>query len=631
MKIENPDYRMFFESAPGLYLVLDPQLTIVAASDAYLAASMTKRESIYGKYLFDVFPDNPGDPKADGVSNLSYSLNYVLKNKAPHTMQVQKYDIRRPDGTFEERNWKPLNTPVLNEKNEVAWIIHRVEDATELVRMKKELDEKEEIAQSEKRFRALIENNNEAISLFDSKFVPIYRSPAISRISGYLMEEVMDKNQASSVHPDDREIVQTTMQSVSANPGKTFPVTFRQQHKNGHYIWLEGTLTNLLHDESVQAIVSNMRDITRGKQSQDELLLLSSIVNSSEDAIISTNLDGKIMSWNHGAEALYGWTAEEASGKPILIIIPSPRRDEELEILAKVSAGETIQHYITERMHRNGSMLSVSLSVSPIKNSEGKTTGASKISRDISALTKAHGAINELNIKLENRARELEESNQELERFAYIASHDLQEPLRMVSSFLQLLKKKYNDQLDDTARQYIAYATDGSERMKKLIQDLLEYSRVGVNKDDYSLIDLDQLLNYIASLFKDELNVNNATLTIGKLPRIEGRKPQFTQLFQNLVSNSIKYRSTEPLKIEIGCIDNKKEWEFFITDNGIGIDPKYNEKIFIIFQRLHNRSEYAGTGIGLSICRKIVERHGGKMWVESTAGKGSTFRFTIPK
>jgi light-regulated signal transduction histidine kinase (bacteriophytochrome) len=170
---------------------------------------------------------------------------------------------------------------------------------------------------------------------------------------------------------------------------------------------------------------------------------------------------------------------------------------------------------------------------------------------------------------------------------------------------------------------------DGGERMKKLIHDLLEYSRVGVNKDDYAEIDLNLLIYYVTGLFKE--NIAGAELIIHELPVINGRKAQFTQLFQNLLSNSIKYRGKEPLRIEIGCVEKKEEWEFFIRDNGIGIDPKFNEKIFIIFQRLHNRSEYAGTGIGLSICKKIVERHGGKMWVESSLGEGSAFRFTLPK
>jgi len=201
----------------------------------------------------------------------------------------------------------------------------------------------------------------------------------------------------------------------------------------------------------------------------------------------------------------------------------------------------------------------------------------------------------------------------------------------MVTSFLQLLQKKYAANLDETANQYIHFAVDGAERMKKLIQDLLEYSRVGVNKEDFTVMDMNMILGDVINLYSDKIKSSGAKIEVAHLPVLEGRKTQLSQLFQNLLSNAIKYKSNEPLKIEIGCSDKKKHWEFFIRDNGIGIDPKFSEKIFIIFQRLHNKSEYEGTGIGLAICRKIVDRHGGRMWVESEPGKGSTFRFLLCK
>jgi PAS domain S-box-containing protein len=631
MKTEDPSFKVLFESVPGLYLVLDPAFTIITASDDYLSATMTVREEIAGKNFFEVFPGNPDDIHATGVAKLRESLQTVLRDKMPHTMQVQKYDIRRTDGTFEERSWKPLNKPVLNEKNEVAWIIHRVEDVTEAMHLEKQLYVSEEVVQSEKKFRSMIENNQEAISLFNANFEPLYRSPSTARISGYTMQEITKKNGVSKLHPADSEKVKQLLKEVAASPGKSFPISFRQLHKAGHYIWMEGTLTNLLHDEDVQAIISNISDVTTRKENEELLLLLSSIISFSDDAIISSDTEGNITSWNAGAQNLFGWSAEEILGKPVLLIVPESKKQEELDILKNIREGKFVRHYETQRVRKDGNIVFVSLTASPIKNSEGVITGASKISRDITGLKKASNDIVNLNDALEKRATDLQESNLELERFAFIASHDLQEPLRMVTSFLQLLEKRYAEQLDATAKQYIHFAVDGAERMKKLIQDLLEYSRVGVNRDDYSTVNLDQVVNYACSVFNDRIVSSGARLTIGKLPLVQGGKVQLTQLFQNLLSNAIKYKSKRPLTIEIGCIEKKQEWEFFIADNGIGIDPKFNEKIFIIFQRLHNRSEYAGTGIGLSICKKIVERHGGKMWVESSLDEGSTFRFTIPK
>jgi light-regulated signal transduction histidine kinase (bacteriophytochrome) len=232
---------------------------------------------------------------------------------------------------------------------------------------------------------------------------------------------------------------------------------------------------------------------------------------------------------------------------------------------------------------------------------------------------------------MQKRAMEISESNAELERFAYVASHDLQEPLRMVTSFLQLLKKKYDGQLDDTGRQYISFAIDASDRMKKLIHDLLEYSRVGSNKEDLTMVDLNMVLYDVIKLFSDTIEKAGATIEIGHLPLAMGKKLQLMQLFQNLISNALKYRSRKPPVIKISWRETPEHLEFRVADNGIGIDPKHREKIFVIFQRLHNKNEYSGTGIGLAICKKIIERHGGKMWVESAEEQGSVFCFTLAK
>ena len=240
-------------------------------------------------------------------------------------------------------------------------------------------------------------------------------------------------------------------------------------------------------------------------------------------------------------------------------------------------------------------------------------------------------AIVEMKTNLEKFTNELQVSNSELERFAYVASHDLQEPLRMVSSFLHLLERKLGDNLDETNKQYIHYAVDGAERMKLLIQDLLQFSRVGTSTEGIRDLDCNEIMTTVHSVLSLSIKESGATIEVKELPVIRGVQAQILQVFQNLVSNAIKYKSDRPLHIEIGCLSKGSHWEFYIADNGIGIDPKFFGKIFIIFQRLHNKAEYSGTGIGLSICKKIVEKHGGTIRVESIPGEGSTFYFTIPK
>jgi len=257
-----------------------------------------------------------------------------------------------------------------------------------------------------------------------------------------------------------------------------------------------------------------------------------------------------------------------------------------------------------------------------------KMMGAMK---DITDRKKHEEAVGELNEQLNKRAKELAISNEELERFAYVASHDLQEPLRMVSSFLQLLQKKYESQLDKTALQYIDFAVDGAERMKRLILDLLEYSRVGTNKDVLVSTDMNEVVNHVLKNFNNRIMESEAIIKVNELPVIQANKSQMTQLLQNLISNAMKYNTSFVPEVEIGCNDRGSSWEFYVKDNGIGVDQKFFEKIFIIFQRLHNRNQFSGTGIGLAICKKIVDRHAGQIWLESTIGQGSTFRFTIKK
>jgi PAS domain S-box-containing protein len=233
---------------------------------------------------------------------------------------------------------------------------------------------------------------------------------------------------------------------------------------------------------------------------------------------------------------------------------------------------------------------------------------------------------------LEIRAFELATSNADLERFVYIATHDLQEPLRMVSSFTQLLKKKYEKLLDKQAVEYINYAVDGATRMKKLILDLLEYSKFNSNKEEFTATDMNKVVKDVSGIFSNEMKMAGAELIIEELPSIKAKTSLMEQLFENLIGNALKYRSAQRPVIRINCKEEENHFLFSVNDNGIGIDSKYADKIFILFRRLHNDNEcYEGTGVGLAICKKIVEMHRGTIWVESGQNKGSTFYFTISR
>jgi light-regulated signal transduction histidine kinase (bacteriophytochrome) len=227
-------------------------------------------------------------------------------------------------------------------------------------------------------------------------------------------------------------------------------------------------------------------------------------------------------------------------------------------------------------------------------------------------------------------SQELQRSNAELEQLAYVASHDLQEPLRMVASYMQLLEQKYRGQLDADAHEFIAFAVDGAKRMQALINDLLTYSRVGSAAVPMEPTDCNEVLDRALASLRLAIAESGAGIERADLPVVMGNAAQLTQLFQNLLANAIKFRSEQPLRIGVSAEPDGPFWRFSVQDNGIGIEPEYFDRIFVMFQRLHSRSAYAGTGIGLAICKKIIERHGGRIWVESAPGHGAAFKFTLP-
>lgn len=231
---------------------------------------------------------------------------------------------------------------------------------------------------------------------------------------------------------------------------------------------------------------------------------------------------------------------------------------------------------------------------------------------------------------LATRTRELERSNADLEQFAYVASHDLQEPLRMISSYVQLLGRRYRDKLDADADEFIDFAVDGALRMQTLINDLLAYSRVSTEAKPFEPVDCDKVVDDVLANLEVAISDSAAEITRDPMPPVYADSTQLAQLFQNLIANALKFRGENPPKVHVGARSEGDEWQISIQDNGIGIDPRFSDRIFVIFQRLHGRANYPGNGIGLSICKKIVERHGGRIWVESQEGGGSTFCFTVP-
>jgi PAS domain S-box-containing protein len=343
-------------------------------------------------------------------------------------------------------------------------------------------------------------------------------------------------------------------------------------------------------------------------------------------AIFTLDSHGMVASWNAGAERIKGYKADEIIGQNFSRFYLQNDIDQgkpEAELLIAAASGRSeIEHW---RVRKDGSQFWASVVITAAHDSSGRLLGFSEISQDISLRKKSEQ-------HLMKTVGELKRSNDELQQFAYVASHDLQEPLRMVASYTQLLAKRYKGRLDPEADEFIAYAVDGSNRMQGLIQDLLAYSRAGTNGRALREVSSEKALKDALLNLRVTIQESGALVTHDWLPAITSDDTQLVQVFQNLVGNAIKYRSAEVPQVHVSATKNGgKEWIFSVRDNGLGIDPQYFERIFVLFQRLHGREEFKGTGIGLTICKKIVERLGGKIWVESQLKKGSTFYFALPE
>ena len=361
-----------------------------------------------------------------------------------------------------------------------------------------------------------------------------------------------------------------------------------------------------------------------GQRLRDNEALYHSLVDTLPINILRKDRSGKVTFGNNRYCALMNRPAAELIGRTDADLFPPELAQKYFADDQRVIQRREIFEDIEEHRRPDGEKIYVQVIKAPVFDAGGGVVGTQTIFWDVTARKKAE-------LDLEVTAADLARSNKELESFAYVASHDLQEPLRMVASYTQLLARRYEGRLDDQAREFISFAVDGAVRMQRLINDLLAYSRVGTRGQVLTPTDAEKVLAATLDNLKVAIDESQAQITHDPLPTVMADEVQLGQLFQNLIGNAVKFRSEAPPRAHVSARLVDDQWEFSVRDNGIGIDPQYFERIFVIFQRLHNRQEYPGTGIGLALCQKIVERHGGRIWVESHPSSGATFHFTFPR
>ena len=494
------------------------------------------------------------------------------------------------------------------------------------------------LAPSELGLQAILDNSAAVIFVKDRegryllvnhRFEDLFHRTS-SEVVGKTDHEIFPEEMAARFRENDLRVLAT---------GEPLTVEEYAPHDDGVHTYLSNKFPIRGADETVTSICGIATDITEKNQLMAATLHFAAIVENSEDAICAKDLNGIITSWNKGAERIFGYTAAEAIGKPISMLAAPDRIDEFPEILNKIRNGQRIHHYETLRQRKDGRLIDISLSVSPVRDASSRIIGAAKIARDITDQKRIERENARLfqqaqhaQAELKRSNEELQHANQALETFAYSASHDLQEPLRTIGISAQLLERRCGEQLAGEARSVLADIVQSTRRMQNLVRDILAYATVTKRADGPPpSIDSAKVLATVLENLKAQIEQTGAVITSHNLPLVPVHENRLAQLFQNLISNSLKYRSSRAPRIQISAEERDGSWLFCLADNGIGIERKYAENIFGLFKRLHSREEYPGSGIGLAICHRIIEQYGGRIWLEnSVPGEGSTFCFTFP-
>jgi PAS domain S-box-containing protein len=487
-----------------------------------------------------------------------------------------------------------------------------------------------ELRESEERFRRTFELAGSGLAHIgmDRRFIRVNRR--LCEILGYPEQELLKLRGKDISHPEDSDVINEQRPRLYSGEIDEVRLEKRYLRKDGSVVWVQFTMVvERGADGRPKYEIAVYDDITARRQAEERLRQSEErfrrTFELASSGLAHVGLDGRFLRANRRVCEIFGYSEQELCALTVKDISHPEDRDLADGPRAKVIAGEMDSARLEKRYFRkDGRMVWVNIAIAMERDAEGRALYAISVLDDVTERKNAEAALRRAH-------EELKRSNSELEQFAYVASHDLQEPLRMVSSYTQLLGRRYGEKFDSDARDFMGYIVDGAARMKQLIEDLLAYSRVGTKSTEFKPVELERSVRRALSNLKGAIDDSGAIVTYDPLPAAASDEVQLAQVFQNLIGNALKFRSQSAPRIHVAVDEKAAQWEIAVRDNGIGIEPQYFERIFMLFQRLHDRGEYPGTGIGLAIVKKVVERHGGQVRVESKLGEGSAFIFTLPK
>jgi PAS domain S-box-containing protein len=660
------DLQAIFNAIPGNHFILlpdAPAFTIIGASDSLLQISYTTREQIVGKSLFEVFSDNTTGGEATGVADVRASLNHVIKYKEVQHLPNQRYDIVNPEtGAFEFKIWAATNKPVLNAQGEVQYIIHTTEDITEKVRLQQEnADRIDRLNDSETRFRHMVEQAPVPIALTRGEGLVIesINAPMLKTMNKTSFDEVIGRR-IVEVLPElaEQEVlrivsnVQTTGVPFKGDEVPTDLIVdneLKRFYFNYAYTPMveAGVVTGVLHVAlDVTQQVEARKKIEESKAELQLALEIADLGTFRLDLLTNqaTSSD-KVNEWFGYTQQ--GYSREEGFNP----IHPEDRERVDRVILNTLQSDEHSRHEVVYRVVHptSGAVRHMRSFGKTLFNEQGKPYLIIGAIQDITAQILHQKELEESEVLLQQkvleRTLELENKNKELEQFTYAASHDMQEPLRKVGIYSNYLLDKCGTQLDDRCKGHLHKIDSSVKRMKAIIDDLLQYSHHSRAEQQFVPTDLNTIIDDIKSDLDLAIEQRGAVIEHEPLPTVIAVPTQMHQLFFNLITNALKFSkpdvppnimvSTHPatdaeFPDDVNLDANQKYIQINVSDNGIGFSQQYAVQIFSLFKRLHGKSEYEGTGIGLALCKKIAENHRGHIWAESQPGEGAIFKILLP-